>query len=226
MSPPPSGSPRPTSLRAVEAVVSGYTPHWGALADALKRVMATGSSEDEAKTDLCRAMADRKIGVRVRIAASDLGMRGQVFSRGNVEVPPHLGPGDLDWVQSRPLKRWSIGPMPGQHYSWIGGWKDRPIDFIELSTADVAEIFPSAEGATKTAATAAKETAAIKALASHLESNPNLKRADAADWCRERGHQLGKRAFERVWPEARSRAGLDRNAPAGRKPNRPAKSSR
>ena len=178
-----------------------YTPHWGALADALKRVMATGSSEDEAKTNPRRAMADRKIEA---FEPKDRGKRSRnarpgLLSRGNVEVPPpHLGPGDLDWVQSRPLKRWSIGPMPGQHYPWIGGWKDRPIDFIELSTADVAEIFPSAEGATKTSATAAKETAAIKALASHLESNPNLKRADAADWCRERGHQLGKRAFERV----------------------------
>ena len=195
-----------------------YTPDWEPLADALKRVMATGSSEDEAKTDLCRAMTDRKIGVRVRIAASDRGMRGQVFSRGNVGVPPHLGPGDLDWVQSRPLKRWSIGPMPGQHYSWIGGWKDRPIDFIELSTADVAEIFPNARGATKASATTAKETAAIKALASHLESNPDMKRADAADWCRERGHQLGKRPFARVWQAARSRAGLEPIAPAGRKP--------
>ena len=195
-----------------------YTPDWEPLADALKRVMATGSTEDEAKTDLCRAMADRKIGVRVTIAANELGMRGQVFSRGNVEVPPHLGPGDLDWVQSRPLKRWSIGPMPGQHYLWIGGWEERRIDFIELSTADVAEIFPSAEGATKTSATAAKETAAAKALASHLESNPDLKRADAANWCREYGHQLGKRAFERVWPRARSMAGLEPIAKAGRKP--------
>ena len=94
-----------------------YTPDWEPLADALERVMATGATEDEAKIDLCRAMADRNINVRVRIAASDYGMRGQVFSKRNVGVPPHLGPGDLDWVQSRPLKPWSIGPMPGQHYS-------------------------------------------------------------------------------------------------------------
>ena len=195
-----------------------YTPDWEPLADALKRVMATGSTGDEAKTDLCRAMADRKIGVRVRIAASDREMRGGVFSNRNVGVPAHLGPGDLDWVQSRPLKPWSIGPTPGQHYTWVGGWKDRPIDFIELSTADVAEIFPSAEGARNTSATIAIETAAIKDLASHLKSNPDLKRVDAADWCSERGHQLGKRTFERVWPRARSMAGLEPIAKAGRKP--------
>ena len=43
-----------------------YTPDWEAIADALKRVMATGTTEDEAKTDLCRALADRKIDIRVR----------------------------------------------------------------------------------------------------------------------------------------------------------------
>jgi hypothetical protein len=97
--------------------------------------MATGVSEDEAKTDLCRAVADRKIGVRVRIATS-----GKLFTGGNVSVPPHLTPGDLDWVQSRPLVKWPTGPRPGEHYSWPEGWENRPLDLIELSTADVVEI--------------------------------------------------------------------------------------
>jgi len=103
----------------------------------LKRVIAPGVAEDEAKTDVCRAMADGKIAVRVRVATSNHGTGGGVYSGGNVGVPPHLGPSDLDWVQSRPLKPWSIGPMPGQHYVWTDGWQDRPIDLIELSTADV-----------------------------------------------------------------------------------------
>jgi hypothetical protein len=110
-----------------------YNPDWEPLADALKRVMATGVSEDEAKTDLCRAVADRKIDVRVRIAASD-----RTFSDGNVGVPAHLEPRDFDWVQSRPLKPWSIGPKRGEHYEW--DWENRPLDLIELLKADVTKI--------------------------------------------------------------------------------------
>jgi hypothetical protein len=95
--------------------------------------MATGASEEEAKTDLCRAVADRKIAVQVRIAGTD-----RVFSGGNVDVPRHLRPGDLDWVQSRPLAQWPIGPRPGQHYFW--NWQERPLDLIELWTRDVMDV--------------------------------------------------------------------------------------
>lgn len=116
-----------------------YTPDWEPLADALKRIMATGASEDEAKTDLCRAVADQKIDVRVRIAASDYGMRGQVFSDGNVGVPADLRPGDLDWVQSRPFGQWPIGPKLGE-YLWIRGWENHSLDLVELSTSDLMNI--------------------------------------------------------------------------------------
>ena len=71
------------------------------------------------------------------------------------------------------------------------------------------------------AATARVETAAIKALASYLKANNQLKRAEANDWCRTSGYDLTKRAFDRVWPEARERAGLGRIAPPGRKKKLP-----
>jgi hypothetical protein len=124
-----------------------YTPDWEPLAHALKRIMRTGASEDEAKIDLCRAVADRKIDVRVRIAATDYAMRGRVFSGGNVRVPAHLDPRDFDWVQSRPLAQWSIGPKLGEHYYWISGWENRPLDLIELSTDDVMNILCSGNAA-------------------------------------------------------------------------------
>jgi hypothetical protein len=121
-----------------------YTPEWEPLADALQRVMATGLGEDEAKLDLCRAVADRKIDVRVRIASR--GMRGEVFSDGNVDVPAYLKPSDFDWVQSRPLAQWLIGPRPGEHYLWVGGWEKRPLDLIEVSTADVKNVLIGSAG--------------------------------------------------------------------------------
>jgi hypothetical protein len=117
-----------------------YTQDWEPLADALKRVVATnaGASKDEAKVDLCRALADRKIRIRVRVVART-GL-GAVFSNGNVEVPPHLTAADLDWTASRPFEPWPIGPKLGEHYSWIGGWENKRIDLIEVSTADLIEV--------------------------------------------------------------------------------------
>ena len=196
-----------------------YTPDWEPIAHALKRVMAIGMSEDEAKTDLCRAMADRKIDVRVTIAAT-----GQVFWDGNVGVPPHLKPSDLNWVHSRPFAQWPIGPRPGEHYTW--NWRDRPIDLIELSTSDVSRILCGGLGndtdkkgtRQTTVTTIDQETKAIGALASHLRGNPNLKREDAATWCEKRGFTLSRRSFQnKVWPTAREEASLPRRAPPGRK---------
>jgi hypothetical protein len=116
-----------------------YTPDWVPLADALKRVMATGVSEAEAKADLCNALADKKIDVRVRISKSDRARGGEVYSDGNVGVPSHLAPTDFDWNLSSPFAPWSIGPRLGEHYFWSGGWEKRPIDLIEVWTANVID---------------------------------------------------------------------------------------
>jgi hypothetical protein len=125
-----------------------YTPKWEPLADALKRVMATGVAEEEAKIDLCRAVADRAIDIQVRIAASDHGMGGRVFSGGSVGVPPHLAPPDFDWKRSLPLKPWAIGPKLVEHYFWSGGEKICQIDLIELSTVDVQKFLRDTEAIT------------------------------------------------------------------------------
>jgi hypothetical protein len=195
-----------------------YIPDFEPLADALKRVMATGASEEEAKTDLCRAVADGKIRVRVRIATSHY-KRGSVFSGGNVFVPAHLAPRDFDWARSRPIAQWRIGPRLGEHYFWDP--ENLPLDFIELWTADVAQVLCNRDGDELPPATSGRESAAIKALAGQLRADPKLKRSDAAHWCREHAYNLGKRAFDRVWPQAREKAGLPRNAAPGRKRKSP-----
>jgi hypothetical protein len=65
-----------------------YVPDWEPLAAALKRVMATGATDDDAKLDICRAVADRKVSVRVTVTRSYYqGMGGMVLSGGNVDVP-------------------------------------------------------------------------------------------------------------------------------------------
>jgi hypothetical protein len=90
-------------------------------------------------------MSNGKIRVRVRIASSDRARKGEVFTRPNVEVPQHLSPKDFDWERSFPRKPWPIGPSGPEHYSWVGGWKDRPIDLVELRTEDVKLVLCSAE---------------------------------------------------------------------------------
>jgi hypothetical protein len=130
-----------------------YVPEWEPLANALTRVMASGVNEQQAKADICNAVADRKIVARVVIDKSHLLDGGRTFSGGNVGIPPRLNATDFDWAQSRPFKQWSIGPVPPQHYTWIGGWQDRPISLIELSTADVRAVLCEASGTAADAVT-------------------------------------------------------------------------
>ena len=131
--------------------------------------------------------------------------------------------------------------MSGEYWpSGKGGpWYERepicPLFFLEAeltaSLGDKSKTPPSDLGITagggedichkRVPTTVGQESLAIKDLASHLKSNPQMSRADAAEWCKKAGHKLGKRAFGRVWPQAREKAGLSQFAPPGRKPKSP-----
>jgi hypothetical protein len=141
-----------------------YTPDWEPLAYALKRVVEAGMGEDDAKIDLCSAMRDGAVKVQVQID------NGRVFSGGNVAVPPHLVPMELDWIESRPLKRWRIGPMPGQHYEW--DWEERQIYLLELAPADVIKVLcpPDAERKKKNSSNSKSAELFVK---DHLKHHPD-----------------------------------------------------
>jgi len=117
-----------------------YTPKWELLTAAAERVASTHGDLEASKTAICDAIADRKIGVRVTINQAHHRHGGQTFPAGNVEVPVRLNPGDFEWVQSRPLRDWRIGPQRGEHYAWIGGWEPEPIGLIELLRSDVSAV--------------------------------------------------------------------------------------
>jgi hypothetical protein len=212
-------------LRVFDAAgATPYVPDWEQLPEAVKRVMATGVTEDQARQAICNSIADRKIKIRFSIASEEGGASfgeqvvGTVRGGGEIEISSQLGPADFDWARSRPLKAWRDSRKGFSALS--ARWH---LEWIEILTADVSEVLcgGGGEGGRErqaSVATAAGETAAIKALAAHLKSNTQLTRRDAAKWCRRQGFNLSDRGFQnRVWPGARENAGLETKAAPGRK---------
>jgi hypothetical protein len=157
-----------------------YVPDWERLSDALKRVKATGASEDEAKIGITRAIADQKIQVRLTIATGSADISG-IFSGANIEVPKRLMPLHFDWSRSRPRAAWLIGPREwksSERHSYT--WRDRPISLIELCTADVSAFIEmigtkqSADTYEKSTGTVDQEHRARKVLAGRLKKNQNM----------------------------------------------------
>jgi hypothetical protein len=144
-----------------------YVPDWERLSDVLKRVTEAGVSEIEAKLDISRAVADRKIRGRLTVAmeadivatwhqmvtkAQGLGTGPnhvadpvECFEGGNIDVPRHLIASDFDWKDSRPLKPWPIRPRNGRFNEWRAF--SRPALRIELSVADVRNVLCCAQTA-------------------------------------------------------------------------------
>jgi hypothetical protein len=117
-----------------------YVPDWERLSDALKRVRIDGIADDEAKLDISRAIADRKIRVRLTVAigpdvftahlqlvakVQGLGsdpkhsaQNVECFEGANVKIPNQLTPDDFDWENSRPVQPWPYRLPGGRRDEW------------------------------------------------------------------------------------------------------------
>jgi hypothetical protein len=124
-----------------------YTPEWEPIAAALKRLVDTGMARNEAKRDLCRAIADRKISVRVHFAADPYRhLPEEELSGADLTIPSRLSPKDIDWRSSRPLGSWgSVSKRPSEPVTLFaaraGRLVDRKIEVIEVRTLDVSNLF-------------------------------------------------------------------------------------
>ena len=121
-----------------------YVGEWVRLSEALARVMeATGiSSKDEAQADICHAVADRRIRIRGelgRLRLTHTTSAGTVLTGEDFEIPTNLGPEDLDWAQSRPLKEWFVRR---DRFRPHGFWS---LQRIELSRTDVTNVLCTAK---------------------------------------------------------------------------------
>jgi hypothetical protein len=123
-----------------------YIPAWETLAEALERVIAVGSTEFNAKRDLCAAMTDKKISFQVVLAADvRRHLPEQIAPVVEFDVPARLLANDIDWTKSRPIKRWHLSVRPlsepmTQYLARKAHLFEREIEAVEVRTSDVIEV--------------------------------------------------------------------------------------
>src|SRR5262245_31377218 len=110
---------------------------WQRLSDAIESVMAgAGCSREEAKTDICQAIADRTVNIQGKLSkhitrptTSKRILEGKDF-----ELPAKIKPADFDWERSRPLKSWAVRR---EIFGFPGLWE---VEWIEVCRADVTKV--------------------------------------------------------------------------------------
>ena len=122
----------------------GFMPYvraWKRLSEAVTCVMAAAHcSQEEAKADICQAIADGAIKIRGKLKRHTTRRMTSkdVLAGVDLQIPPDIKPNELDWVQSRPLKPW---PVRRERFRIPGFWE---LEWIELSSADVASVLSPA----------------------------------------------------------------------------------
>jgi hypothetical protein len=119
--------------------------------------MTSGVARKEAKIDLCGAIADRKIGVRLTVASEVDVLRAhwqmvaevrglganpknsapktEYFDGVGVDVPRRLTSKNFNWQRSQPREPWPIRPRGERRDDWK--LPSQPALLIEVRTADV-----------------------------------------------------------------------------------------
>jgi hypothetical protein len=121
-----------------------YTPEWETLADALRRAVAAGNVEADAKRDLCNAIADGAIIVRLVLAEDPRkNLPQSIASADAFNLPARIVPTDIDWRLSRPIKPWApatqvLGGSMILHLARVGNVLERRIETIEVPSSDVS----------------------------------------------------------------------------------------
>jgi hypothetical protein len=148
-----------------------FVSEWERLSEALRRVMAANElPEQEAQSDICRAIADQAVNIRLKLRkhvtkllTSDALLEGNDF-----QIPDEIRPEQLDWDRSRPLKPWMVRR---ESFSVPGQWE---LERIELFRPHVTKVLCRAEKQGETIKKASKKTDA------RSKSQPALKAAQEA----------------------------------------------
>jgi hypothetical protein len=194
-----------------------YEPNYETVSDTLKRLMSHGLTETEAKLDICRALPDRKIKLRISSTLVDSSGRTIATYAGRpiidprfarsarfvgpidvqIVIPRDLAPDHLDWENSRLLK-----PVP------CGFGLFAIITRLELLIKDVKREWrlttPAAQESTSPAP--AKNdvvTRAISFLKKLLTDNRELRPINVKPLLQEENLKLGPKQFKQAWMTAR-----------------------
>jgi hypothetical protein len=132
--------------RGWEDLNLAYIPVWETLADALRRLIAAGSTESGAKRDLCDAIADQAISVQLVFAAdARLNLPELAVSAADFDVPARINPRDIDWKRSRPIKQWPLTARPPSepmslYLARAGPLLERKLGAIKVRTSEVTKV--------------------------------------------------------------------------------------
>ncbi|MBV9548802.1 MAG: hypothetical protein JO256_03915 [Alphaproteobacteria bacterium] len=178
--------------------------HWVSIPEAIQRIYSADNCDPEnAENQLRTALKD---GALRPLKWQDEETPPIFASTMTIaaDTPPQKGPdwgtADIDWNSGTVLDLW-------------GDYKFKKRRILLLPTLRVTQIWPLAARQTSSA-----EAQAVKILTERLQGLPNLKRDDAREILKQKNISVSARGFQgRVWPQARTNAGLNPTASAGRK---------